>query len=239
MASDLFESLRVRLLKSGISPRQVRRYVGELRDHLSDLTTRERAAGFDLAEADARARVILGTEENLYRAAIERGTPRSVAAKVPWVVFGLLPLAALLCVFVMLANGTFVLLAPYRELALADIPRGVRDLATALTVLSGYLLAPALAAACIVIALRQRLASLWVWIGLALIALVAAPLGIQIEFDAPGGIHGSAAWAIHHRGEIDKAATLALIGVRAAVFFGLSAIAYRLFQTYLSNVDPA
>jgi hypothetical protein len=238
MAPRPLESLRVRLLLAGISPRQVHRYVSELRDHAADLAARERAAGLSAAEAEARALVILGEETDLYRAMLERGAPRSIAARIPWAAFGVFPLIALLVVFVPLVWGTFALLFPYRELGGADIPQGVRAAATALTLISGYLLAPALAAACVVVALRQRLASNWVWVGLGLIALAAAPLGIQVEFlSAGGGIRGSAALAIHHRGQFDGAATAALIAVRAVAFFGLSAVAYRLLQIHLRHRD--
>lgn len=38
-----FEAVRERLLRAGVTPRYANRYVTELREHLADLTERERA----------------------------------------------------------------------------------------------------------------------------------------------------------------------------------------------------
>lgn len=238
MARDPLDSLRVRLLHGGYPPRRVNRYVGELRDHRADLVARELAAGATRAQANERAQRMLGDETQLYQAMLDSGAPRSRAATVPWAIFGVLPLIAFLVAFVLSAVATFTLLFPYRELSPSAIPGGVLDLGTLLSVVGSYLLAPTVAAACIVIALRQRVASRWVWVGLGLIALVAAPLGIQIDFaPAGGGIRGSAAFAVLRRGEIDAAATSTLIAIRAAAFFVLSSIAYRLLRRRTNHRD--
>ena len=61
----LFEALREQLLKGGIAPRHVRRYLGELEDHLAELTRCEQDAGYDPADAAIRARAALGPDEEL------------------------------------------------------------------------------------------------------------------------------------------------------------------------------
>lgn len=56
-----FEHVRVRLLRAGVPPRLVGRYIIELREHLADLTERECKAGLDATAASKRARELLGT----------------------------------------------------------------------------------------------------------------------------------------------------------------------------------
>ena len=56
--SQQFEHVREQLLRAGISPRHVRRYVIELREHLADLSARERDAGHDTPTATERARAV-------------------------------------------------------------------------------------------------------------------------------------------------------------------------------------
>ena len=88
------ENVRDRLLRAGVAPRFAGRYVIELREHLADLTERERKAGLDAAAASERARELLGTDTQLTQAMIETA-PRTLAARAPWAVFGLLPLVGL------------------------------------------------------------------------------------------------------------------------------------------------
>ena len=238
MAQQPLDRLRMRLLKAGIAPRYVARYLSELRDHFADLVAKECGKGSSDTEAQARARVLLGGEDALYRSAIDRGAPRSWAATLPWLVFGIAPLLALFALFFLTAWTSFTLLFPYRDVGTPSIPHGVRDLTAALSLFSSYLLAPVLAAVCIAIALRQRLASRWVWVGLALIALVAAPFAFQLDFNAPSGrVRGSAVVGVMDRGVMDATATLVLIAIRAATFFGLSALGYRVAQRHLARTD--
>ena len=49
-----FETVAETLLKGGIAPRHVRRYIGELCDHLEDGIAQQKAAGFDGEDARGR-----------------------------------------------------------------------------------------------------------------------------------------------------------------------------------------
>ena len=84
-----FCELEERLLRAGVSPRHVRRYVGELTDHLADLRAEEERAGRYGGEGEAAAVARLGSEEDLEAAMLGRGELRSWSAKAPWAVFGL------------------------------------------------------------------------------------------------------------------------------------------------------
>src|SRR5215468_1513067 len=83
-----FRDLEERLLRKGVSPRHVRRYVAELRDHLADLRAEEERAGRQGREAEAAAVARLGSEGDLADAVLGRPELRSFTARAPWAVFG-------------------------------------------------------------------------------------------------------------------------------------------------------
>lgn len=220
-----FESVREGLLRAGIAPRHVGRYVTELREHLADLVARERAGGMEAREAEARARTILGTDAQLTQAMLDRSPPRSWAAKAPWAVFGILPVAAIIAVSAIIAMALFRLLMPVRELLPSQMPGGYQALVYGAVIFTGYVVGPLLAAGAIAIALRQRLSSSWVWVGLAVIALFSG----FFAFHAPDGLNDPyrATQLVMENGRVNGAATLAWVGLRAGVLFALAALAYR------------
>ncbi len=230
MPRHSLENVRLQPLRAGIPPGQVNRYVSELRDHLSDLIARERANGLSASDAEVKALALLGTDTQLVQAMLDRRPPRSLAAKAPWATFGILPLVIFIVITALLARLSFSFLLPYSTLPAADIPDSIRTLVTTLSLFGSYAIGPLLAAACILIALRQRLSSRWVWAGLALIALVSGPLGLHIQFLSPDG---NAAGGIH--GSVMAAESLPMVGLRAAVLFALSALAYGMLKQHVES----
>ena len=87
-----FSELRERLLRAGVAPRHVRRYLTELADHWADLTAEEERAGRSRADAESAALVRLGRMDDLARAMIEQRRFQSWCVRAPWAVFGLAPL---------------------------------------------------------------------------------------------------------------------------------------------------
>ena len=87
----MFEALAETLLKGGVAPRHVRRYVRELHDHLSDLIVQQRQAGYDGEDARLRARARLGGDAELAQAMLNLPGVRSWPARLPWLVFVALP----------------------------------------------------------------------------------------------------------------------------------------------------
>ena len=73
-----FEGLREILLKGGVAPRHVRRYLAELSEHLDDLTEKQRAQGYDGEDAALRARALLGEDRELAAAMLEQKSLRSI-----------------------------------------------------------------------------------------------------------------------------------------------------------------
>ena len=59
--SKPFNELRERLLRAGVAPRHVRRYLKELADHLADLREEEKVAGRSLQDAESAALARLGS----------------------------------------------------------------------------------------------------------------------------------------------------------------------------------
>ena|ERR1700690_345166 len=226
-----FESVREKLLRAGIAPRHARRYVVELREHLADVTARERGAGLDPAAASLRARTILGTEAQLAQAMIDT-TPRSLTTRAPWAVLAIAPVVVLVAVVWAVATAMMRLLGPLHSAWPGGVPDTNNGLIAAVSLVVSYLLGPAIAGGCIALALRQRLSSRWVWVGLVLIALFSGLLGFHMNIlpphgGHPGGAVFSAVPAVFVNGRMNAAATLGVIALRAGFLFAIAALAYR------------
>jgi hypothetical protein len=93
--SKPFHELRERLLRAGVAPRHVRRYLTELGEHLADLQTEEEGAGCSAVDAEAAALTRLGATDDLAKAMIAQRQFRSWSVRAPWAIFGLAPLVLL------------------------------------------------------------------------------------------------------------------------------------------------
>jgi hypothetical protein len=185
--SKPFYELREHLLRAGVAPRHVRRYLAELSDHLADLRAEEERAGRSRADAESAALVRLGTMDQLAKAMIEQRQFQSWCIRAPWAMFGLAPL-------LLLAGAWFVALFILWSgwsifLPGADTPFGVGhyrmfDLANLYFQLgrSIYLGAPILVGWGIgLIAARQRLKALWPVVGFVLIALIGGTGQVHVN----------------------------------------------------------
>jgi hypothetical protein len=183
----LFPELRERLLSAGIAPRHVRRYLVELRDHLTDLTAEEQSHGLSPSAARTAALARLGTIDTLADAMIAQPRLQSLSARAPWAVFSLTPvlLLATLWLFSLcllrLGWQLFMPGAPtpfggaFGPHHLFDPENIYFQLDRAL-----YLGAPILVGWCMVLtAARQRLAAIWPIVSLTILALLAATSHVQ------------------------------------------------------------
>lgn len=234
------EDLRERLLRAGLAPRHVHRYVAELRDHLADLTAHERSAGVDPQTAAERARALLGSDSQLAQAMIDR-TPRSFTARAPWAVVALFPVTLLLCVHWGTALSLMHFLAPVRGLAPASMPETYRMLISTVSFVATYLVGPLFLSGCMAIALRQRLSSRWIALGLALVAVFSAGFGFHMhELPATADHQAGAVFTmvdfVYRQGRVSVLATLALTLLRASVLFALSMAAFRALTHRLAKV---
>ena len=180
-----FEGLREILLKGGVAPRHVRRYLAELTEHLDDLTEKQRALGYDGEDAEMRARALLGEDRELAAAMLEQKSFRSITARAPWLIFGILPPFA----------ATAAMLVPLGVLALigkvlgfaekgAARPHWFELLATAAAACANLVFFPLVSVLFVALVARHRLSLYW-----ALVA-VAIPLILFLhsvaEFTIPG-----------------------------------------------------
>ncbi len=197
LSNSPFSELREHLLRAGIAPRHVRRYLAELTDHLADLTAEEQSRGLSPTAARATALSRLGTTDTLADAMISQPRLRSLSARAPWAAFTLTPLALLATLWFLslcllrLGWHLFMPGAPtpfgnaYGPHSLFD-PRNIYfQLDRAL-----YLGAPILAGWCmLLVAARQRLNALWPLVTLTLLALLAATSHVQANrLAVPSGL---------------------------------------------------
>lgn len=237
--SQPFEKVREDLLRAGIAPRHVRRYVIELREHLADLTERERNAGLEASAASRRAGELLGTDAQLTQAMLEKA-PRALNARAPWAVFGLLPLIALIAAIAAIDGTMFRLLQPVYGAWPGGAPTTDAGLIAAASFATSYLLGPAICAACLLIALRQRRSSSWLWVGIGVVALVSSLFGFHMHLAAPSGAYPggpvfSAVPVVYVDGHVSAAATLSQVAIRAAVLFIVAVVAYRMVRARLTS----
>ena len=183
MSKPLAE-LRERLLRAGIAPRHVRRYITELEEHVADLTAEEERAGQSGEAARAAAFGRLGSVDELAQRMIAKREFRSVAARAPWAVLGLGPLLCLTGAWALsltiLVTGWAMFLPQARTpfvgqlhgVAIAWFGMG-RELYFTAPVLIGWGAA--------IVAARQRLRVAWAVVGWALLAWCAATAQVHAE----------------------------------------------------------
>lgn len=180
-----FHDLRERLLRAGVAPRHVRRYLSELADHFADLTEEEQLAGHNLVEAQSAALARLGKTEDLAEALVKQRQFQSWCALAPWVIFSFVPLICLGAAY--LVACLYLWCGWKFFLPGADSPFGAlavpTDSLANMYFQAGrfyYYSAPVLVGWTIgIVAARQRLKAAWPTVGLVLIAWMGATARIQ------------------------------------------------------------
>lgn len=230
-----FHELRERLLRAGIAPRHVRRYLNELSDHLADLTAEEERAGLRRIDAESAALARLGGIDDLAKAMTDQRQFQSWSARAPWATFGLAPLLLLAgawCVAVFaLWFGWHIFLpgadtpfgsrpGPHRLFDLANVYFQIdRALYFGTPILVGWGIG--------IIAVRQRLKALWPTAGLVLIALIGGTARVQASRTAvPGG------WG-HIRMDFVLSSTMPLVPysmVHVLVILSLTVLPYLIWR---------
>jgi hypothetical protein len=232
MATPLHE-LRERLLRAGVAPRHVRRYLRELSEHLADLTAEEAAAGRDRADAETAALARLGGVDQLAEAMTRRSEFRSWACRAPWLTFGAAPLAVLggayfVACFCLWLGWRLFMPAAETPFGYVISPHAVANLYF-LADKSWYFGAPILVGLGIAaIAIRQRLKILWPAIGLALITFMAATAQIHANRLSVAGGFGHIAMSFFSLPSSRAAATGELL--YAVGIFSLSVLPYLVWR---------
>lgn len=189
--AKLFSELRERLLRAGVAPRHVRRYLNELSDHLTDLRAEEERAGRSRAEAESAALARLGGTDSLAKAMIEQRQLYAWSARAPWAIFGLAPLCILAAawfvallilwtgwqIFMPGASTPFVGLFDKGEILYFGVGR---LLYFGAPIFIGWAMG--------LIAARQRLNALWPTLGVALIAFLSGMAQVHANRPLSGGV---------------------------------------------------
>lgn len=165
-----FETLCETLLAAGIAPRHVRRYERELEDHLDDLIATQNDRGYDGEDADLRARALLGSDEELAEAMLARREFRSLAARAPWLVFGIVPP---LLVFALLAGAGLSMLGVWALMPFhhSPAPAWLHRLAADWGMFANLGAGPLAAVFLVVVAVNQR--APWRWPLFAVVSTAA------------------------------------------------------------------
>lgn len=189
MATPL-DSLRERLLRAGVAPRHVRRYLTELADHLSDLRAEEEHAGRSKADAESAALVRLGRIDDLSRAMICQRQFQSWCARAPWAMFTVAPLLALAAAYfvacLILWSGWRILL-PGSDTPFVPVD-GLAVYYFGLGRMIYYVTPVAIGWGICLLAARQRSKAAWPACGLILTALVAGTA--RVHAGRPAGFGG-------------------------------------------------
>jgi hypothetical protein len=186
-----FHELRERLLRAGVAPRHVQRYLNELTDHLADLRTEEERAGRSPADAESAALNRLGGMDELARAMMERRDVQAWSVRAPWATFGVAPVVLLAMAYFI---ALFILWSGWKLLLPGTASPFVRVDGFSMFYFGvGRLIyygAPIFIGwGILVIAARQRLSTLWPTVGLVAIAWIAGTARVHASRSGvPGGI---------------------------------------------------
>lgn len=193
-----FHELRERLLRAGVAPRHVRRYLAELSDHLADLRAEEERAGRSHADAQRTALARLGSVDDLSRAMEEKRQLRSWSARAPWAVFGVAPLLLMLAAYFV---ACFILWSGWKIFMPGAITPFAEQITGPIYGLENiyfqtgrmiYFGAPIFIGWAVgLVAARQRLKALWPLIGLAIIALIGSAAQVHAIRPSASGSGGN------------------------------------------------
>ena len=181
MRPQQLEALRKRLLRSGVAPRHVRRYLRELRDHYDDAVHEELNKGASRESAEESASSRLGEPDHLVESALARPELLSWSRRWPWAVYIVGPLLLLPAAFVatILAMVGLAGTEPPISAPLLELLKAIR--------LFGLYVLPVITASGFALLARRRGVSHgWAWASITLITFVGALPNLDVYADAIG-----------------------------------------------------
>ncbi|MBB6251990.1 hypothetical protein [Nitrospirillum iridis] len=172
----MFDRLHERLLTAGIAPRHARRYITELREHASDLTAEEMAAGCSRIDAETRALARLGNQDELAQALLRRGDFRSWGARAPWAVYGIGAVLSTLATFVVALATIAAIIETHRPAPDAHpvLPHWFGNAVTIISYVQSLVLPLLIGGGFAVMAARQRMPALWPSLALLAVGVLGA-----------------------------------------------------------------
>ena len=169
---DAFADLREDLLRAGVSPRRVRRYLRELSDHRADLIEHLQAQGHTRQQAEQVSLDRLGSHDTLLLPMLADSRFRSMAARWPALVYLGLPLASQIMLAFLSAVALIAAASTPLRPALADLGSGVAILWLAGSVILSW--------AAIFAAHRRRASMRWPIFAALAVSGIAAAMNIDV-----------------------------------------------------------
>jgi len=186
--SRRFEDLCEHLLQSGVAPRHVRRYERELEEHLDDLVAMQKARGYDGEDAAIRARALLGPDDELAGAMTARREFRSLAARAPWLVFGLAPPVMLLALLLSVGFSLVALwyFALGHQILIGTLPAWLQTTSRLWCTAANFGSGPLAAVFFVILAVHQRQNWHWPAFAVGVTALLSAFTTFAVRFPQTG-----------------------------------------------------
>lgn len=181
-----FEQLRERLLRAGVAPRHVRRYLRELRDHYDDAIQGELGKGADRAAAEGSAASRLGNLDHLVESALALPELQSWSRRWPWAIYLVAPLLLFPAAFVatiLVMVGLMRLVLPSTEL---PFPEPLLAVLNVFRLFGLYALPVITASAFALLARRRGVSRGWGWVSVALITFIGALPNLDVYADQIG-----------------------------------------------------
>lgn len=187
MSKPRFDELRERLLRAGIAPSHVQRYVLELHDHYEDLYRAECARGLQPPAAAHAARAKLGSDDVLAGSVLAQPELRSISARYPALVFGAAPFLLWMGLHTLAASALLGVVTSYEHEIRSQVPldRLVR-MVEVYCLLLVRVLPVLLSARVFWSAMRRRTSAHWPIAGALLITVAAASIAVIADDEQVG-----------------------------------------------------
>jgi len=181
MQPQQLKSLGEQLLRSGIAPRRVRRYLRELRDHFDDAVQDELKKGANQAAAEESAASRLGEPDRLIQSALARPELQSWSRRWTWAVYIVAPLVLFPAAFVATILVMVRLMHTVMPGTERPFPTPLLEILKAIRLLNLYVLPVIAAAGFALLARRRGVSRAWAWASIALITFVGALPNLDVS----------------------------------------------------------